>query len=189
VGTKGMDTMRIIHEMTVPAQCSCGTSPYCNTPGFCGYNGVRVELLMVNSPSANFKDDAKLVEPLDKEIIEIEGPLEVVLDAFKQVVEMLEKTKKFLQEEMGPKRVLDCPNCSLPSIYDKQDANACHTWECQAKWVDVAKKQIQDDPELVEQQNGMIQKGIERLQNAHFDCGGSGCRECEWTGKKMLTTI
>jgi len=170
--------MRIIHEITVPVQTSMGPTPYSNRPGVCGYNGIRVELFMVNSPSANFRDDAKLVEPLDKEIIEIEGPLEVVLDSFRQVVSILESTKKLMQQEMGLKRLMDCPNCDE----DSKDRNACHTWECQAKWSEVARKQITDCPELVQRQKELMQEAAIGLEIAHADCGGSGCHDCEWTG-------
>lgn len=178
--------MRIIHEMTVPVQISMTPHPYNNIPGMCGYNGMRVELLMVNSPSANFRDDAKLFEPLDKEILEIEGSLEVVLDAFRQVVSTLENIKTFYQEAGGSKRAIDCPKCESHS--ESRDPNGYHTWECRAKWDEDAKKIIQEDPNMVHTQQKMIDNAREKLSNMHSECGGCGCSGCEWTGNVLTTT-
>lgn len=177
--------MRIIHQITVPVQCSAGPSPHRNAPGFCGYNGARVEILVVNSPSANFRDDANLIEPLESEIFEVEGTLEVVLDAFRQIVFILESNKKFFMEKMGPKRALDCPNCPPPSAIEDGDPNASHTWECQAKWSKAAKDVLTKSPELVQQQAAIIANHLEKLEQAHPDCGGCGCTDCEWTGKVL----
>jgi hypothetical protein len=180
--------MRIVHEITVPTQGTVALHPYANLPGLCGYNGIRVEVLIVNSPSANFRDDAKLVEPIEHEVIEIEGPLEIVLDAFRKVVRQLELSKESTYERMGPKRGLDCPNCAPPTIQKPDEANASHTWECQAKWSEVARKQVESDSALRDLQRWNREEAIQKLENLHWACGGSGCTECEWTGKELTTS-
>lgn len=175
--------MRIIHEIDSPMQVSAAIHPHVNIPGMCGYSGIRVELLMCTSPHSNFPEDANIYSDKE-EVIEIEGPLEMVLDTLKQAVRMLESSKKLTQEEAGLKRAMICPNCLPPQLEDRKREYASHTWECQAKWSEVAREQLEKHPDLRENQNRILRTAIEKLNEFHDKCGGQGCFGCKWTGKK-----
>ncbi len=89
--------MRIAHEIMYPMQSSVSAVPYKPAPDTTGYNGARVKVVMASSPRVNFPKTAKLTEPDNPEVIHVEGGLEYVLDAFRQVVSQLEGCKKVMR--------------------------------------------------------------------------------------------
>lgn len=170
--------MRIIHDITAPMQVSGGITPYSQRPGTVGFSGGRVELLLCTSPRANFAEKAKVCEPEDTEVIYIEGGLEYVLDALKQAVHILEYSKKRLQES-GVTRPLGCPECpeSMPGS---------HTWECQAKWNDQARKVLEETADMADIQKHMVARAI---APHHLECGGAGCSDCDWMGEDISSNV
>jgi hypothetical protein len=168
-------------------QCMVGMHPYKGLAGIAGNGSGAVEVFMCTSPRDNFPKEAKIFEPSESETLEVHGQLEYVLDAFRQVVRMLEDNRSTCADA-GPKRALGCPDCAEPKASDPHWHDS-HTWECQAKWSEVARGVLRETPTMSQTQREMVIAGLEKAKGEHLDCGGAGCSECQFTGLVVFVEV
>jgi hypothetical protein len=102
--------MRIIHDVETPMQVGGGGHPYSCPPGFQGYNGGRVELVICESPPENYPE---LPEKMfrRREVIYIDGNVEYIRRALQDALNAIDLMDKCWRRDFGEKRSMGCPDC------------------------------------------------------------------------------
>jgi hypothetical protein len=123
--SKGVDTMRMIHDVEAPMTVCGSGHPYRNVRSWCGQQDMQVSVEAFTDCASNHPEIPSSMFG-DDEAIRIEGNSKYILQMLKSMVSCLEGLIEVSEKVNGPKRKTDCPNCKRHEDYP----NGTHTEDC-----------------------------------------------------------